>query len=86
MYGVAWFISSWHSDGAPLGEALPRVKVGARSVRAAKKTRFEQNPGAPQVQDGGRDTGGDGATARRILPHTCRSGSDQISQGITRRR
>ena len=36
MYRVTWFISSWRSDGAPRGEALPRVKVGARTVRVAK--------------------------------------------------
>jgi hypothetical protein len=83
---VTWFINSWRSDGALLDEALPRLKVGAPAARMAKKTHGGQKPGAPQVQDGGRDTDGDGAVARRILPHTCQSGSDQINQGITRRR
>jgi hypothetical protein len=53
---------------------------------ADKTPRGRQDPGAPQVQHGGRDADGDVATARRILPHTCKSGSDQTEQGITRRR
>jgi hypothetical protein len=40
---VAWFINSWRSDGALLGEALPRVKVGAPGARVAKR------PGADRI-------------------------------------
>ena len=57
--GTTWFISPWHSDGALLGETLPRVKVGADAACIADKPRNGQDPGAPQVQDGGRDTDGD---------------------------
>jgi hypothetical protein len=74
------------SDGASRDETLPRVKVGAGAARVAKKTRFGQDPGAPQVQDGGRDTNGDVAKRGGSFPNTCQSGSDQINQGITRRR
>ena len=56
--GTTWFISPWHSDGALRDETLPRVKVGAGAACIAEKPRNGQDPGAPQVQDGGRDTDG----------------------------
>jgi hypothetical protein len=83
---ATWFISSWRSDGAFRNETLPRVKVGAGAARTTEILRDGQDPGAPQVQDGGRDADGDVATARRTLPHTCKPGSDQTVQGITRHR
>jgi hypothetical protein len=41
---VAWFINSWHSDGALLDEALPRVKVGAPAARMAKRPTADRIP------------------------------------------
>ena len=43
-HGAAWFISPWRSDGAFLGETLPRVKVFTRSDHSAGYPRGNQAP------------------------------------------
>ena len=43
-HGATCFISPWHSDGAFLGETLPRVKVVTRSAHSADEFRGGQTP------------------------------------------
>ncbi len=52
----------------------------------ADRAAADRTPARHEIQDGGRDADGDVAAAERILPHTCRAGSDQTVQGTTRRR
>lgn len=63
---AAWCIRSCRSAGASHDGTQPRVKVCAGAGRQACDRRDGQGPGAPHIQQGGRDTDGDVAMARRI--------------------